>query len=507
MNSESDRELPVLLAAYAVAVLLLVAVSARLWWQSPLMLIEHEFDYFLGLFESPNRAVSAGWVVSGRGLHMLGFFLVGCLYLTLVGKLVKSPSAMSERSIATWSILVSLIFAFGMPWVSPDVFFYIGTGWVESHFGFSPYLTSATHVPGYAQDEMFSNIFPGFLSGTTSYGPLFQKLAALFSGLSDGNEKVALALHKAAALALHGGCSALVWRLAPVPFRRVALFSYAANPLICFSVLTCAHNDHWMNLFVLLAMLAVTRRAWLWAGVALGAAFGIKYFPLVFFPVFGLAALVQRRESGGSIARNVADAAMLTAGFAAAIVLSYLLYPEALKAFSNVTISSVSVYRNSVYDFIDVLTLYALPHLFAVPPFDASYQNVGVLLRLAYIALYGIMLLAFTDRFRRDTFQGIAEACLAATVLYFILVDTSNQEWYLTWLMGLALVLPYDRAHTLAWRLSAFFMPLVIFTVKNPAPIKSISNAALYCLVLILGGQYLARLARSIQPARGQELT
>jgi alpha-1,6-mannosyltransferase len=501
MNREADRGLTALLAAYAVAALLLVCVSARLWWQSPLMLIAHEFDYFLGLFDSPIPVLSGMWLTWGRALHALGFALVGCLYLAVVRKLVQTPSALSERGISAWAILVSLVFAFGMPWVSPDVFFYIGTGWVESHYGSSPYLTSAADVPGFAQDQMFANIFPGFLDATTSYGPLFQKLAALLAGLSGGNEKVALALHKAAALALHGGCSALVWRLAPVPFRRVALFSYAANPLICFSVLTCAHNDHWMNLFVLLALLAVARRHWLLAGVALGAAFGIKYFPLVFVPVFGLAALVQKRESGGT-ARNVADAALLMAGFATAVALAYLPYPEALKAFSNVATSSISIYRNSVYHFIDVLTVFALPRLFGLPAWVASYQNVGVWLRLLYIALYAVLLVAMRDRLRRDTARGIAEACLAATVLYFILVDTSNQEWYLTWLMGLALVLPYARAHTLAWGLSAGFMPLVIFTVKNPAPTWFIANVALYCLVLVLGSQYLVRLARTMRPAR-----
>jgi alpha-1,6-mannosyltransferase len=502
MNKEGNRGLTTLLAAYAVAVLLLVSVSARLWWQSPLTLIAHEFDYFLGLFSSADLGRSARWLVWGRALHALGFVIVGCLYLALVRRLVQAPSALSERSIAAWAMVVSLIFAFGMPWLSPDVFFYIGSGWVESHYGLSPYLTSPADVPGFEHDQMFANIFPGFLGGTTSYGPLFQKLAALVAGLSGGSEKLALALHKAAALALHAGCSALVWRLAPAPFRRVALFSYAANPLICFSVLTCAHNDHWMNLFVLLALLAVARRYWLWAGVALGAAFGIKYFPLVFAPVFGLAALVQKRENGGT-AGNVADAAKFTAGFATAIVLAYLLYPEALKAFSNVAISSVSVYRNCIYYFIDVLTVYALPHLFGSPVFVASYQNVGLFLRLIYLVLYGIMLFALTDRLRRDTFRGIAETCLAATLLYFILVDTSNQEWYLTWLMGFALILPYDRAHTLAWGLSASFLPLVIFTVKNPAPIWFIANVALYCLVLVLGCQYLVRLSRTLQPVRG----
>ena len=57
-----DRGLPKLArAAYAVLVLLLVLVSARLWWQQPLALIDHEFDYFLGLFESPDERERGSW--------------------------------------------------------------------------------------------------------------------------------------------------------------------------------------------------------------------------------------------------------------------------------------------------------------------------------------------------------------------------------------------------------------------------------------------------------------
>jgi len=493
-----ERGLPKLLAAYAVIVLMLMLVSARLWWQSPLTLTRYEFDYFLGLFASPDQALSETWVALGRRLHLFGCVLVGALYLVLVKRLVRSPSLLSTRSIVVWASVVSLFFAVGMPWVSPDVFFYIGTGWVESHYGVSPYLASVAAVPGFAHDQMFANIYPGFLGGITSYGPLFQKSAAVLAGLSGGNETLALALHKVVALALHGGCSALVWRLAPANFKRVALFSYAANPLICFSVLTCAHNDHWMNLFVLLALLAVARRYWLLAGAALGAAFGIKYFPLVFFPVFGLAALVQQREGGG-IARNVADAAKLAAGFVGTIVLTYMPYPEALKAFTNIATSGIAVYRNCVYYFIDAMTVYALPALFKTPVFIATHLNVGPWLRGVYVALYAVMLLALTDRLRRDPLRGIVEGCLAATLLYFILVNTCNQEWYLTWMIGLALVLPYDRARSLAWWLSACFLPLVIFTVKNPAPIWFIANVALYCLVLVLGVRYLASLARAIR--------
>ena len=496
-----DRGLTRLLAAYSALVLLLVLVSARLWWQSPLTLIDHEFDYFLGLFTSKDAVLSETWVSLGRKVHLFGFVLVGALYLVMVRKLVRSPSILSTRSIAVWSAVVSLCFVVGMPWVSPDVFFYIGTGWLESHYGVSPYVTSALAVPAAAHDQMFANIFPGFLGGVTGYGPVFQKVAALIAGLSGGNEKLALGLYKALALALHAGCSALVWRLAPEHFKRVALFSYAANPLICFSVLTCAHNDHLMNLFVLLALLGVARRYWFMAGAALGVAFGMKYFPLVFFPVFALAALMQQRESG-STAFNLVEPVKFAGGFAGVVALSYVPYPEAFSTFSSVAASGIAVYRNCVYYFLDVFTDHAWPLLSGSAAFEVSHLGgVGALLKLAYVVFYAVILLSLTDRLRKDPLSGIAEGCLAATVLYFILVNTGNQEWYLTWMMGLALIVPHERAHSLARWLSACFLPLVIYTVKSPWPEWFIANVALYCLVFALGGKYLVAFSRTLPSA------
>ena len=495
---EADRRTTRLLAAYATLVLLLVLVSARLWWQSPMHLIEHEFDYFLGLFASPDPVLSETWVALGRRLHLFALALIGGLYLVLVKRVADSPS-LNTRRVVAWSAIVSVFFAIGMPWVSPDVFFYIGKGWAEVHYGVNPYLAGVNSTSGFGHDQMFANIYPGFVGDTTSYGPLFHKLAAALAALSGGDEKLALALHKMAALGLHAGCSWLVWRLAPANLRRVALFAYAANPLICFSVLTCAHNDHWMNLFVLLALLCVSRRRWWLAGAALGASFGMKYFPLVYVPVFGLAALLQQRESGGRM-RNVIDAAGFTAGFVGVVGLSYLLYANSFGAFASVAARGVTAYRNCVYYFIDVFTVYALPNLFHVPESLVLYQSkVGDLLRGAYAVLYVMVLLIWAGRLRRDTFRGLVEACLLVTVLYFVLVNSSNQEWYLTWWMGLALILPHKRAQALALGLSAWFLPLVIFTVKNPAPIWFIANVALYCLVAALSIRYLVSTVRAVR--------
>lgn len=497
-----NRLLICVLTAYALSVLLLVATSARLWWQSPIELIAHEFDYFLGLFTSLDKDQARLWLARGHLVHLLGFLVVGLLYLALVRLLLRNPQALAKRGTVCYAALVSIIFALGMPWVSPDVFFYIGKGWAESHYGVSPYLVPIDHLPGYRSDQMFANIFPGFLTTATGYGPLFQKIAEMLAALSGGNEKLAIALHKFVNLVLHGACSFLVYRLAPSPFARVMGLAYAVNPLICFSILTCVHNDHWMNVFMLLTLLAMSRRHWAWAGVALGASFGIKYFPLLYAPIIGLAALLQG-GSGRGVLEGLADAFRFTFGFIAMIAASFIIfYPEALPHFVGTLGSGgAPVYRNSIYHLADSMSLLVFPALFGTKAVSLSYQTIqdmGASLRAIYVVVYAFSLLLFLKRLRKDPLLGSVEACLAVTILYFITANTSNQEWYLTWLIGFALVLPYVHARSFALHLSALFLPLVIFTVKGTSIFVHLSsNAMLYVLVVVLGCSYLWRSSRA----------
>lgn len=494
-----DAVVTALLCAYALSVVLVVGVSARLWWQTPLNLIAHEFDFFVGLFAGEPKALAVERVAQGRLLFAVLTGVMGLLYLALVARVASAPNSLTPRFIAGYAGLVSLLFAAGMPYLSPDVFFYIGTGWLESHYGASPYQVAIHSLPGQAQDEMFANVFPGFKHGTSAYGPLFQKLAALIAGLSGGSEKLALLLHKGAHLGLHAAASWLVWRLAPAAWRRLALLSYAANPLIGFSVLTCVHNDHWMNVALLLALLALARRRWLGVGAALGAAFSIKYFPLVYLPLLAVAALVQPERT---LRANIADAAKLVASFAAVVAVTYLPYLEATPAFSRAAAYGVMVYRNSIYHFADFMSFFVLPELTGGAVTFLSYKEMGQLLRIGYIGLYAVVLLLYLRRLRADTFGASVEACVVMTLLYFIVVNTTNQEWYLTWLMGFLFVLPQPHARALGWRLSALFLPLVIYTVRPPLPsVQLLANAALYLLVLTLSVLYFRRVATAPRAA------
>lgn len=484
-----------LLAAYLVCALLTMAVSARLWLQSPLQLTAHEFDFFLGLFDGEAPRVAAERVLQGRALHLLLFVALGLLHAAIVLQLSRRPDAWSTRRIAVASALVAVVFAFGMPWVSPDVFFYIGTGWVDAHYGLDPYRHAMSAVPGFATDPMFANVYPRFLEGTTSYGPAFQKLAAGLAALSGGSEKLALALHKALYLGLHAAASAMVYRLAAPGWRAAALFGYAANPLILFSVLTCAHNDHLMNVCVLAALCLLQRRQALAAGAALGVAFSLKYFPLVFLPILLAMALLQRdaqdEERPGW--RALCRAMALGLGFVLAAWFLQQLYPVAEGRVEHLVSTGVGVYRNSIFHLIDALTRDALPALFDLPPALITREDLGGVLRLAYMTAYALLCWRYWPRLRREPFLGGVELCLIATLLYFVLVNTSNQEWYLTWPMGFAFILPSEAARALALRLSIAFVPLVIYTVRGERFTVFMANTLLYGLLLGCAWVYVRR--------------
>jgi hypothetical protein len=499
MQARAGRSIGWLFWAYLACSLLTMAVSARLWWQSPLQLIAFEFDYFLGLFDDSSYQVAAERVRQGRALHLLLFGMLGALYATMLLKLSRQPDAVSTRWIAAACALVAVVFAIGMPWVSPDVFFYIGTGWVDAHYGLNPYRHAMAQIPGFANDVMFANIHQPFLEGTTSYGPLFQKIAAGIAALSGGNDKLALALHKLFYLGLHAAASAMVYRLAPPNWRRAALLGYAANPLILFSVLTCAHNDHLMNVCILAALCLLRRRHVLAAGVALGTAFSLKYFPLVFLPIIAAMALLQPGPPRLQW-RVLQPPALLVAGFALAVLAWQQLYPASTEHVTHLLSAGVHVYRSSLFDLVDALTRDVLPALFGLPQALITPEDLGGVLRLAYMGAYAVLCWRYWPRLKRAPFEAGIELCVVATLLYFVLVNTSNQEWYLTWLMGFAFMLPSEAARTLALRLSVAYVPLVIYTVKGDPVVVSAANLALYLLLLACTWLYVRRQLASPVP-------
>jgi hypothetical protein len=324
---------------------------------------------------------------------------------------------------------------------------------------------------------MFENIFPGFLGFPTSYGPLFHLVAAQVAKLSLGNEKAALALFKALNLGLHAACSALVYRLSRAPVRKLSLALYAANPLILFGVLTCAHNDVMMVVFTLLCFVALEKRRPLAAGACIGFAISFKYVPLLFLP-FVCVNLCLDRDSADPAAPKFRfrPAIRFLAGFATACAAAVAFYPQMVSAFLRLMRSNGSgVYRNSIFHLFSILGNLGMP-----VPDNADWWTFRVFL-LGYAFLGLLHLLGALRGEKPDPIK----AYFFSLTLYFVVTLQCIQEWYLLWILSLAFILKGRRFADFGLLLSCTFMPLVIFTVKIGNPMEFGVNAAVYVGVLL----------------------
>ena len=78
-------------------------------------------------------------------IFFVGIFLgIAFVYF----KILKNHETIFKKKedIAKFVLIVSIIFLIMLPLTSTDVFYYIGTGWSESHYDINPYYTTVSEV-------------------------------------------------------------------------------------------------------------------------------------------------------------------------------------------------------------------------------------------------------------------------------------------------------------------------------------------------------------------------
>jgi len=267
--------------------------------------------------------------------------------------------------------------------------------------------------------------------------------------------------------------------MAPPRQRRLAFFAFACNPLILLNALTGTHNDHLMIVFLLISLYFRHSLRPFASGVSFGCAFGVKYVPALLLPLFVIDFFLPAQPgTRGSVRRPVA----FLAGFCTAVALLALRYPNSIQSFISAIEKGSGVMRSSVFYLVAAIDSFVVP--LPIPLVHRALQASFLILALASVALL------VRDR-RAGRSGSLERSSIFLMVSYFLTLNTSNHEWYLTWLIGPALIGAGVAGITLALRLSALFMPLVIFTVRNPVPVSWVSNAGLYLLLLLVSMPFL----------------
>lgn len=445
---------------YVLTLALLNLPSALLWFAPEWRLADHEYDWFLG------QAWATAWLgdaafLTGRWLHSLLFLLAGGLFARLIWPWLNGQENPSSWLIV-WTVagacFVSLA---GLPWVSPDVFYYLGKGWQVVEYGLNPYTHQIIEIPNYARDPLFASIYEDFLQYNLNYGPTFQWLSQAIVWLGGGDPKLSLLLFKLPLLAATLGTGWAAHGLAKLLGRsptvaRLAAFAAIANPVTLFALLTCGHNDAFISLAIVTALWAVLAQRPALAGVLLALGVSIKYVPLLLLPVLFLAAINPSPKV--KLWGNWPGGLRFLGAFIVSLILCHLPDPASWRNLADLLSGDFQVYRNnSVF----------LPAAISIAWMEEWHRTWSAGMKLLFILLAGPCLIRWwwQQQTHEVTPERYVQQAVLLTVGYLLLASVAIHEWYLCWWLPLAVVL-IDRA---LWRcllvLVTGFPSLVIWTM------------------------------------------
>lgn len=323
------------------------------------------------------------------------------------------------KSLIRCILIVAIIFLIILPMTSTDIFYYIGTGWSEAHYGVNPYYTSVNELMANneqaRQDTMLLKM-QGIWSGqTVVYGPIWPLVCKVLSYLSFGNLSLALFVYKMFNLFLHLANTYFVYKITNQSKKYSIL--YALNPLILFEGLSNVHNEMLVVFFVLLAIyFLITKKKILPAIIMLACATAIKYFAILLAPFFVL--YYYRKED---MLRKIVYGFLWALVFVAVLAMCYSMYMQDFYVLRGI-LTQQEKFANSFFASI------------AVQKFDFAITfSKGCM--LGYMLIYILEILKLVIGKKEYTWEEMMQTYNGLLLLFIFMTITNLQSWYFIWIL------------------------------------------------------------------------
>lgn len=373
----------------------------------------------------------------------LGIFLgISIVYYKIVKEHKKVFN--NNKQIAKFIIIVSAIFLIMLPLTSTDVFYYIGTGWSEAHYGVNPYYTSVQELMQTNIDATSDEILlkmPGVWAGQTIvYGPIWPLICKILSGLSMGNLTLALFIYKLFNLILHLANTYLIYKIAKG--KKIFVLAYALNPLVLFDGITNVHNEMLVIFFILLALYFFVRKKNMFFTIVFFAlATAVKYFAILLVPFIVL--YYYRKEKP---LKKILYSSLWAIIFIVVLCMCYAVYMRDLSILKGIA-TQQGKFSNSIFIFLAIRNIGL-----------AITISRGFMLAFIIIYVYTIFKLLFTTK--KYTLSTHIRQYNFLLIVFIFGTITNLQSWYMLWLLP-----------TLMWQSSKNIKQIMAITI-----IAEISN-------------------------------
>lgn len=348
-----------------------------------------------------------------NGIIVIGLLLIiNIIYILVIKK--QNKIFKDKKQAFIFIIVISFIFTLILPYLSSDIYYYIGDSWLASKYGQNPYYTSVfdLQVMG-INDEILNNT--GYWKHTTSiYGPIWNYIATALVGFSFGNITIALFIFKLVSLLIHIANCYVIFKLTK---STKYLLLYGINPLVLMDFLSNVHNDIYLILFVLLALYFMIRKKDIILTIVfLAISIGIKYSTVLLVPFL---LLYYFRDK--SYFKRILYCLISGISIIGIVALFYIPYYKDFTVFTNMLVQGEK-YNQSIWLYL-ILKLerdlfYGIKRLF-IPIFVTIY----------------VLTLCFMVFKKKILFKELMKKYNLLMLIFIFLVLATFQKWYILWLL------------------------------------------------------------------------
>ncbi len=389
----------------------------------------------LSLFNRPLldlRVLSQG-STSIRMDLVLGYVALAALYAAGGWAARRANGRLAWGIVLGGALVAGAFLLLQYPYDAADIFDNIMHGRILGMYAANPFFQVGSN---FKADPFYP--YMAWPSSPSAYGPLWELMAGGLARLTGNSILVNTLAFKLLPGAFLAGSVALVALLLHdvAPERALSgVWLLAWNPLVLVETLGDGHNDAAMVFFILAAVLALARKRYVWAVLAIVAGGLVKFIPVLLLPAVMWIAL---RDLPG---RRPRARFLLLAG-AGGLLLVAALYAPFWKGFSTLGINRhTSMFTSSLPSMIYYTVL---PQLGA--------QTAGKVVSLSAAGLTAVFALWMAFRYGKQRgpdaeapWLRFTRASIGILLFYLLVTCPWFQHWYAVWPVGLAVLLP-DRA-------------------------------------------------------------
>ena len=365
------------------------------------------YTYTLVKWENTQKGLISGIIVIGLSL------LYSMTYFIIIKK--ENEIFKNKKEILMSVIVISFIFMLILPYLSSDIYYYMGDSWISSKYGANPYYTSVADLQEQGiNDEILNNT--GYWKNTTSvYGPVWNSIAKLLITLSFGSVTIGLFVFKIASYLLHILNTCIIYKITK---SKKYILLYGLNPLILIEFLSNVHNDIYLITCILLAIYFLIRKKNIYfTMIFLALSVSIKYSTVLLIP-FVLIYIFRKYSVSKRILLCIASGLSMIAF----LVLLYLPYYRDYTVFTNMLVQG-SKYSQSILSYLLQCANRSV------------FEIVDKLIIPGFAVIYIFIIIDLLFK-KKIILKDILRKYNIIMLLFIFGVLATFQKWYILWIMS-----------------------------------------------------------------------